>query len=81
MKPFEKRNVVKENKEAMNQNEFDNGMNGEENNDMFEDLRKKLKEMSEIAFMCANAPKDQNGNAVVSVVGIKNFGMFYLFEN
>lgn len=55
------------------------GNNNEQ--EMFQNLSKHIVEIRKIVEMCANAPKDQNGNAVVSVVGIKNFGMFYLYEN
>jgi hypothetical protein len=64
----------------MDNEEMDDGINKEQEK-FFEEFRNKIREMTAVALMCANAPKDQNGNNVVSVVGIKNFGIFYLFEN
>lgn len=62
-------------------------MNEEQNSEMNElnqnmkEFIQKIAEMRAVQFMIENAPKDSKGNAVVSIVGIKNFGMFYLFEN
>ena len=55
----------------------------QENNlsDAMKEFIQKIAEMRAVQFMIENAPKDSKGNAVVSIVGIKNFGMFYLFEN
>jgi len=64
----------------MDNEEMNDGMSKEQEK-FFEEFRNKIREMSVVAYMCANAPKDHNGNHVVSVVGIKNFGVFYLFEN
>lgn len=57
----------------------------EENNkheeEKIEAIKNMFREMKEIAYFLNNAPRDNKGQVVVSVVGIKNFGMFYLFEN
>jgi len=55
-----------------------------ENNEISNSIKEfiqKIAEMRAVQYMIENAPKDNKGNAVVSIVGIKNFGMFYLFEN
>jgi hypothetical protein len=55
-----------------------------ENNEISNSLKEfiqKIAEMRAVQFMVENAPKDNKGNVVVSIVGIHNFGMFYLFEN
>lgn len=46
-----------------------------------EELAREILRMSAIAKMCHEAPKDHNGNVVVSVVGIGYIGMFYQFNN
>ena len=55
-----------------------------ENNEISNSIKEfiqKIAEMRAVQYMIENAPKYNKGNAVVSIVGIKNFGMFYLFEN
>jgi len=55
-----------------------------ENNEISNSLKEfiqKIAEMRAVQFMVENAPKDNKGNVVVSIVAIHNFGMFYLFEN
>lgn len=59
-------------------------MNEEQKNEeqaKYENLKKMMSEMMSVAYYLRNAPRDRDGRAVVSVVGIKNFGIFYLFEN
>lgn len=46
-----------------------------------EEFVKIIREMRAVADMIRNAPRDHKDNVVVSVVSIKNFGLFYLFEN
>ena len=55
-----------------------------ENNEISNSIKEfiqKIAEMRAVQYMIENAPKDSKGNVVVSIVGINNFGMFYLFEN
>jgi hypothetical protein len=46
-----------------------------------EQLTREILKMTAIAKMCGNAPRDKQGNVVVSVVGIGNIGLFYQFNN
>jgi hypothetical protein len=46
-----------------------------------EQLAREILQMTAIAKMCGNAPRDNQGNVVVSVVGIGNIGLFYQFNN
>lgn len=46
-----------------------------------EQLAREILQMTAIAKMCGNAPRDKQGNVVVSVVGIGNIGLFYQFNN
>lgn len=46
-----------------------------------EQLTREILQMTAIAKMCGNAPRDSQGNVVVSIVGIGNIGLFYLFNN
>jgi hypothetical protein len=46
-----------------------------------EQLTREILKMTAIAKMCGNAPRDNQGNVVVSVVGIGNIGLFYQFNN
>jgi hypothetical protein len=41
----------------------------------------KICEMRTLAIMIENVPKDANGNVMVSIVGIKDIGVFYQFVN
>ena len=41
----------------------------------------KICEMRTLALMIENVPKDSKGNVVVSIVGIKDIGVFYQFVN
>lgn len=41
----------------------------------------KIAEMRAVQYMIENVPKDNRGNAVADIVGIKNFGLFYIFNN
>lgn len=59
-------------------------MNEKQNNeeqDKYISIKNMIDEMKKIGHFLNNAPRDNKGNVVVSVVGIRNFGMFYLFEN
>ncbi|MEY4571496.1 MAG: hypothetical protein RLZ10_707 [Bacteroidota bacterium] len=61
-------------------NEFDDATARE-----FEEFKQfvsnKIREMAIIKQMCENAPQDGNGNAVVDIIGVRNFGLFYVFLN
>jgi len=52
----------------------------EQDNQMKEFLE-KICQMRTLALMVENAPKDNNGNVIVSIVGIKDIGVFYQFTN
>jgi hypothetical protein len=52
----------------------------EQDNQMKEFLE-KICQMRTLALMVENAPKDNNGNVIVSIVGIKDIGVFYQFAN
>ena len=52
----------------------------EQDNQMKEFLE-KICQMRTLALMVENAPKDNNGNVIVSIVGIKDIGVFYQFVN
>ena len=41
----------------------------------------KICEMRTLAIMIENVPKDASGNVMVSIVGIKDIGVFYQFVN
>jgi len=41
----------------------------------------KICEMRTLAMMIENVPKDASGNVMVSIVGIKDIGVFYQFVN
>jgi hypothetical protein len=41
----------------------------------------KICEMRTLAMMIENAPKDNKGQCVVNIVGIKDIGVFYQFIN
>ena len=55
--------------------------NEEENNKEINHLKNAIREMMAVTYMCENAPRDDKGNVVVDLVGIKNFGLFYLYKN
>lgn len=46
-----------------------------------EQMQREILQMAAVARMCHEAPKDEQGNVVVSVVGIRNIGLFYQFNN
>jgi len=52
----------------------------EQENEMKEFLE-KICQMRTLALMVENTPKDNNGNVIVSIVGIKDIGVFYQFAN
>ena len=52
----------------------------EQDNQMKEFLE-KICQIRTLALMVENAPKDNNGNVIVSIVGIKDIGVFYQFVN
>ena len=52
----------------------------EQDNQMKEFLE-KICQMRTLALMVENTPKDNNGNVIVSIVGIKDIGVFYQFAN
>jgi len=49
--------------------------------DAMKEFIQKIAELRAVQYMIDNAPKDERGDAVVDIVGIKNFGLFYLFKN
>ena len=55
----------------------------EQNNlsDAMKDFIQKIAEMRAVQYMIENAPKDNRGNPVVDIVGIKDVGLFYIFHN
>lgn len=53
----------------------------EENKKRIEELAREILQMSVIASFCEQAPRDSNGNVVVSVVGIPYIGLFYQYQN
>ena len=53
----------------------------EETRKKIDELTREILQMTAIAKMCHEAPKDEQGNVVVSVVGISYIGMFYQFNN
>jgi predicted RNA-binding protein Jag len=59
----------------------DNEMNQEEINQKMKEWLHKVAQMTAVQYMIENAPRDTNGNVVVSIVGINNFGLFYQFNN
>ena len=62
-------------------NEFDNEDN-REIEELKDLIRKKMQqEIAIISQMVQNAPKDDEGNSVVEIIGIRNFGIFYNFCN
>ena len=52
----------------------------EQDNQMKEFLE-QICQMITLALMIENVPKDSKGNVVVSIVGIKDIGIFYQFVN
>jgi hypothetical protein len=52
----------------------------EQDNQMKEFLE-KICQMRSLALMIENVPKDNNNNVVASIVGIKDIGVFYQFNN
>lgn len=46
-----------------------------------EEMQREILQMIAVVKMCRDAPRDEGGNVVVSVVGIKNIGLFYQFNN
>ena len=52
----------------------------EQDNQMKEFLE-QICQMRTLALMIENVPKDSKGNVVVSIVGIKDIGIFYQFVN
>ena len=46
-----------------------------------EELAREILQMRAINIMIENAPRDSRGNAVVDIVGLKGFGLFYAFKN
>lgn len=55
-------------------------MNNEEQKRIGE-FHERMKALSELLYMCNNAPRDHEGNVVVDVVGVNKIGVFYLFHN
>lgn len=55
----------------------------EQNNlsDAMKEFIQKIAEMRAVQYMIENAPRDDKGNAVADIVGIKNVGLFYIFHN
>lgn len=59
-------------------------METERNNEgqkRMEEIQNEILKMVAVVKMCRDAPKDEGGNVVVSVVGIPNIGLFYQFNN
>ena len=46
-----------------------------------EELAREILQMRAINIMVENAPRDSRGDAVVDIVGLKGFGLFYAFKN
>ena len=61
-------------------NEFDNETN-KEFDEFKQFVTNKMREMAMITYMIQNAPKDDEGNPVVDIIGVRNFGLFYLHLN
>lgn len=58
----------------------DKKSNSEHDKQMREFLE-QICQMRTLALMIENVPKDNQGNVVVSIVGIKDIGVFYQFVN
>ena len=59
-------------KDKKNQSELDKQM---------KEFLEQICQMRTLALMIENVPKDNKGNVVVSIVGIKDIGVFYQFVN
>lgn len=46
-----------------------------------EELAREILQMRAINIMIENAPRDSRGDAVVDIVGLKGFRLFYAFKN
>lgn len=44
-------------------------------------MEREILRLTVLAKMCSEAPRDEKGNVVVSLVAIGGIGAFYLFEN
>lgn len=62
------------------ENEFDTN-DEREMGELHNLITSRLKELAMIHYMIQNAPKDDEGNSVVEIIGIKNFGLFYNYCN
>ena len=52
-----------------------------DNDKQMREFLEQICQMRTLALMIENVPKDNQGNVVVSIVGIKDIGVFYQFVN
>ena len=52
-----------------------------DNDKQMREFLEQICQMRTLALMIENVPKDSKGNVVVSIVGIKDIGVFYQFVN
>ena len=55
--------------------------NQSDNDKQMREFLEQICQMKTLALMIENVPKDSKGNVVVSIVGIKDIGVFYQFVN
>ena len=55
--------------------------NQSDNDKQMREFLEQICQMRTLALMIENVPKDSKGNVVVSIVGIKDIGVFYQFAN
>ena len=55
--------------------------NQSDNDKQMREFLEQICQMRTLALMIENVPKDNRGNVVVSIVGIKDIGVFYQFVN
>jgi hypothetical protein len=55
--------------------------NQSDNDKQMREFLEQICQMRTLALMIENVPKDSKGNVVVSIVGIKDIGVFYQFVN
>ena len=55
--------------------------NQSDNDKQMREFLEQICQMRTLALMIENVPKDNNNNVVVSIVGIKDIGVFYQFVN